>query len=169
MLANVQTMDVVYVNIWAVVISLVNLLILFLILRFFLYRPVRRMLQQRQSQVDRVYSDAEQAKAESESMRQEYADKLQSAHDEATAIVSTARERAERLEDEIVKDAKEKAEGMVRQADKEISQERKKAMNEIKDDISAISVEIAEKVIGREINQEDHDKMIDSFIDDIGQ
>ena len=74
-----------------------------------------------------------------------------------------------RLEDEIVKDAKDKAEGMVRQADREISQERKKAMNEIKDDISAISVEIAEKVIGREINQEDHDKMIDSFIDDIGQ
>ena len=68
---------------------------------------------------------------------------------------------------EIVDEAKSEADRLRRRADEEIAQEKKKALNEIKNDISDISVEIAEKVVGREIREEDHREMIDAFIRDL--
>lgn len=164
----VQTQDVVSVNIWQIVISLVNLLLIFLMLKKFLYNPVKKTLARRQEQVSKVYEDADEAKKAANAEKQEYEEKLRTAHKQASDIVSNAKVRAERLESDIVREASEKAENMIRTADEEIALERKKAMNEIKDDISAISVEIAGKVIGREIKESDHQELINEFIDSIG-
>ena len=72
------------------------------------------------------------------------------------------------MSDEIIAQANDKATAMIKKADESIALERKKAVNEIKDEISSISVEIAQKVVQREINEDDHKQLIDSFIDSIG-
>ena len=96
-----------------------------------------------------------------------YAAKLDRAEESAREIVSDATRRANERAEEIVREAKTEADRLRRRADEEIAQERKKALNEVKNEISDISVEIAEKVVGREIREEDHREMIDSFIRDL--
>lgn len=164
-----QTLDIISINIWNILISLVNLLIIFLILKKLLFKPVKKVLDQRQGQVGKLYDDAKTAKELAEKEKEQYDEKLAMAHDEAVEIVSAAKERAERMGDEIVDEANRKATGMIKRADEEIAQQRKKAMNEIKEDISNISVDIAEKVIEREIDERDHKELIDKFINEIGE
>ena len=162
-----NTLDIISVNIWQIVISLCNLTILFLLLKKFLFKPVKRTLEKRRQQVDDLYGSAETAKAEAESAKEEYTAKLDRADESARKIVSDATRRANERAEEIVDEAKSEADRLRRRADEEIAQEKKKALNEIKNDISDISVEIAEKVVGREIREEDHREMIDAFIRDL--
>ena len=84
-------------------------------------------------------------------------------------IIKAAQERADRLGDEIVSEAKLKADDMIKRADAEIAQERKKAVNELKNEISFISIGIAEKMLDREINEADHDELISRFIEEMGE
>ncbi|MBO4353635.1 MAG: F0F1 ATP synthase subunit B [Clostridia bacterium] len=163
-----QSLDIISINLWSILISLANLLIIFLLLKKFLFKPVKKTFAVRSAQVDKIYDDANAAKAEAEANKTLYEQKLAGAKDEAEEILSTARERADRMSDEIVGQANAKAAAKVKRAEEEIAQEKKKAMSEIKNEISTISVDIAEKLIGREIDERDHDELIDKFIKEVG-
>lgn len=164
-----QNLDVISINIWNILISLANLLIMFLILKKFLFAPVQRIFASRSEQIEKKYFDAAKAQQDADENAALYEQKLAEADEEVDAILHDARERADRLEQEIVTDAQQKAAAMIRRADAEIAQEKKKAINEIKDEISAVSVDIAERMIGREINEQDHKALIDEFISGIGE
>ena len=164
-----QNLEVISINIWNILISLGNLLIMFLIIKKFLFAPVQKILAERNAAISEKYDAAAQAQIKADECCAEYEKKLADADDEVEAILVDARERADRLEREIVSDASQKAAAMIRRADAEIAQEKKKAINEIKDEISTMSVDIAEKMIGREINEKDHKALIDEFIEGIGE
>lgn len=168
MLLEIQTLDIISVNIWSILISLANLVIIFLILRKILFKSVKKTLDTRRAQIDKLYDDAGAAKAEAEGDRALYEEKLAGAKEEAEGILYAARERADRMSEEIVSDANEKAAQRVKKAEEEIAQEKKKAMSELKNDVSALSVDIAEKIIEREIDEKDHGELIDKFIADMG-
>ena len=85
--------------------------------------------------------------------------------EEAEAIVRSAAQRADRQSGEILADAKRRAAETVKQAEEDIEQAKKKAMDELKNEVAGISVQIAENVVGRELNGDDHKELIDSFID----
>lgn len=165
----VQTLDVISVNLWQIIISLLNLLILFLILKKLLFKPVKKILAERQAQVDSIYDEANQANEEAQANKQAYADKLSHSKEEATNILRAARETAEQSSYEIIQEANNKADAVVRKANAEIANERKKAINEIKNEISEISIDIAEQVVGREIDEKDHSELINDFIENIGE
>lgn len=162
---DAEYLELISLNIWHIIATIANLLILTLILKKFLFKPVQKILAERRSQVDNLYSDAEEAKAQAESDKKKYNEKLKGAQDEADSIIKTATARADKLGDEIITDAKRKAADTVMKAEADIEREKKKAMNELKNEISAISVQIAENVVSREIKDEDHKELIDSFID----
>lgn len=162
---DAEYLELISLNIWHIIATIANLLILTLILKKFLFKPVQKILAERRSQVDDLYSDAEEAKAQAESDKKKYSEKLKGAQDEADSIIKTATARADKLGDEIITDAKRKAADTVMKAEADIEREKKKAMNELKNEISAISVQIAENVVSREIKDEDHKELIDSFID----
>lgn len=162
-------LDVISVNFWHMLISVANLLILYRILKRFLFRPVQKVMTARRSQVEQLYSDAADAKSEAESAKTEYTEKLTHADSEAEEILRRATTKANGRSDEIINAAKGEAQNLRRRADEEIAQERKKALNEIKDDISGISMEIAEKVVEREIREEDHRDLVDRFIGELGE
>ena len=164
-----QTLEVISINIWNILISLANLLIMFLVLKKFLFAPVKKVFADREAQVQEKYDRANEAMARADESSALYEQKLAQADEEVDAILHDARDRADRIEQEIVTEAQNKAASMIRRADAEIAQEKKKAVNEIKDEISAMSVDIAERLIGREIKEEDHEALIDEFISGIGE
>ena len=164
-----QTLDVISVNIWQILISLLNLVLLFFILKKFLFKPVKNILAQRQSEIDSKYDVADQAINEAEQSRVEYEEKLSGAKAEADAILQTATDTAKQRGDKIVADAQLKADGIIRRAETEAELERKKAIDGIKQEIVSVSGAIAEKMIEREINTDDHRALIDSFIEEIGE
>lgn len=164
---NEEYLELISINIWHIVATIGNLLILTWIIKKFLWDRVQAVLAERRGQVDTLYRDAEESRSEAEKSMLLYRNKLDQAGEEADAIIRQATERADRLSDEIVADAEKKAADAIRKADADIELEKKKAMNELKDEISGISVQIAQSVVQREIKEEDHKELIDSFIDNL--
>lgn len=164
-----QTLDVISINIWDTLISLLNLVILFLLVKKFLYKPVKKMLEARQNTIDSQYSEAEKAKEQALSDKQNYEEKLSNAKDEADSLIKSAVSTAHSREDEILAEAKQKADDIIRQAKADAQLETKKAEEAIKDEIVKVGTLIAEKMLDREINVSDHKQMIDSFIEGIGE
>ena len=91
---NIQNLDVISVNIWGILISLANLVIMYFIVKKFLFRPVQKVMADRGAEVGRVYSDADRALAEAEKSRDEYEAKLAASDEEAGNIIRAAKERA---------------------------------------------------------------------------
>ena len=162
-----EYLELISLNIWHIVATVGNLLILTWILKKFLWKPVTNMLEKRKNEVDEIYQKAEDAKRVAEQDRLEYRAKLDGAKEEADEIVRAATVRADKLSESIIDDAKSRADDTLRRAEAEIELEKKRAMNELKDEISSISMQIAENVVGREMNEDDHRELIDSFIDEL--
>ena len=164
-----QTLDVISVNIWQILISLINLVLLFLLLKKFLYKPVKKILQKRKDELDAQYQAAADAEAIAQEHRQEWEAKLLTAEDTASEILQNATENAKRHGDRLIADAQEKAEGIIRVAQNEAELERRKATEDIKREIVEVSGALTEKMLGREINTQDHHALIESFIENIGE
>lgn len=163
-----QTLDIISVNIWQILISLANLVLLFLILKKFLYKPVQKVLEQRQQELDTRYDAAENAEKQALESRNAWEEKLSQADAEANAILQKATENAKYRGDRMVAEAKEQAESIIRVAQTEADLERKKAIEGIKREIVEVSSALTEKMLEREINTEDHRALIDSYIEKIG-
>ena len=163
-----QTLDVISVNIWQIVISLANLLILFLVLKKFLYKPVRDTLDKRQQEVDEVYSLAQEVLDRANTDREAYEKKLLGADEECDELIREAQQSARQRSTSIISEAEEKAAGIMRRAENEIELAKSEAESTMKKEIAELSVRLAEKLLEREINAADHEELIDSFISDIG-
>lgn len=163
-----QTLEIISVNLWQILISLANLLLIFLILKKFLFKPVQKVMNQRQAEVDKQYADAEQAAAEARQDKAAWAEKLAGADDEAAARLKAADATAREHGDRLVADARNKAEDIVRQAKNEAALEKAKAEAAMKEEIVQVSTALAEKMLEREIATADHQQLIDSFLDEIG-
>ncbi len=164
-----QASEIISVNIWQIVVSLLNLFLLFLIVKKFLFKPVKRVLESRQSKIDAQYAEAEEALSSAKESERELNEKLSVAHVTADEIVKEATELGERRKEKLICDARAEAETIIRQAKADAELEKKKAEEDIKAQIVDVSSALTEKLIEREIKVEDHRKLIDSFISDIGE
>lgn len=163
-----QTLDVISVNIWQMLVSLGNLVLLFLIVKMFLYKPAKKMLETRRNAIQSDYDAAAQAKEQAYSDKLKYEEKLQTAKAEADEVIKSAVSIANEREKEIIAEAKSKADGIIRQAENEAVLERKKAEDAVKKEIVEVSSLLTEKVLEREVSAQDHQRFIDSFIESIG-
>ena len=163
-----QTLDVISVNLWQILISLINLFLLFLILKKFLFKPVKKVLDQRQKELDDQYAAAASAELKANENREAWENKLSGADAQADAILQSATDSARLRADKLIAEAKERADGIIRAAQVEAELERQKAADGIKRDIVEVSGALAEKMLQREISVEDHRALIDSFIEEIG-
>ncbi len=164
-----QNLDVISVNLWQILISLANLLIMFLIIKKFLYKPVKATLAKRQSELDEQYQAAQTAEEEALRHKADWETKMAEAQAQADRIVDQATEQAKFRSDAMLDEAHQKAEALVQMAQTEAQLERRKAQEGIKREIVEVSGVLAEKMLEREINAEDHRKLIDSFIEQIGE
>lgn len=156
------------VNVWTMLFAWCNLLIIYLFLKKILFKPVKNMIDSRQKEVDDMYSGAESAEADAKAMKAEYEKKLSLANEESEQILRAAQRRALLKEEEILKEASVEAQRIRERADEEIELEKKRMLGEIKDEVSGMAIDIASMVIEREISGKEHERFIDSFIDELG-
>ena len=156
------------VNFWTALFVLLNTLAIFFVARKYLFGPVHKMITDRQKEIDGMYEDAGKAKEEAENRAQEYAQKLSEAQATSERLVKEAVERGQHREEEIVRQANEEATAILDKAAHDVQREKKKAVNDAKNVISSMAVAIAEKIVGRELNEKDQQRMVDEFISELG-
>ena len=162
-----QFLDVISVNVWAILASLANLLILTLIIKKFLFKPVKKIVDARRAAIDGDYAQAKAAREEAEESRRNYEAAMATAKQTGDQIIADATRTAEYRSNEIVTEARQKATDIRRQAESDAVLERKKAEDEMKREIAEVSTQLTGKLLEREINEEDHKKLIDSFLNDL--
>ena len=154
---------------WTFLAQICNLMIQLVIFKKFLLKPIRQVIADRKAKADSEIADAKKLRTEAEAMKAEYEQNLQNARTEANQIVAAAQKTATARSEEIVGEARAQAAALKQKAEADIAQERKKAVNEVKDEIGGIAMEIASKVVEREISEKDHKDLIDEFIKNVGE
>ena len=153
---------------WTFLAQICNLMIQLFIFKKFLLNPVKKVIAERKAKADSQIADAAKLRTEAEAMKAEYEQNLQNARAEANQIVARAQKTATARGEEIVGEARAQAAALKQKAEADIAQERKKAVNDLKNEIGGMAVEIAGKVVEREINEADHQALIDEFIRNVG-
>ena len=161
-----QVQELVGIVPWNFIATICNLFIQVYLIKRFLFKPINEMLEKRKAKADAQIQDAVKAKEEAQAMKAEYEKNMQEAKNKANDIVMTAQKTAAIQSEEMLKEASSQVTAMKEKAEKDIAQERRKAVN---GEIGGMAVEIAGKVIEREISEEDHAKLIDEFIENVGE
>ena len=156
------------INFWTALFVLLNTLLLLYVATKFLFVPVKNMIDSRQKEIDDMYAAAGDAQAQAEAMQAEYQQKLSVAQVTSERLVKEAMARGQAREEEIIRKANADAAAIMDKASADIAMEKKKALNDAKDEISGLAMAIAGKVVGRELSDADQSKLIDSFIDELG-
>ena len=156
------------VDFWTALFTLLNFLAVFFVGKHFLWGPVTKMVQDRQKEIDDMYSEADTARASAKAMEAEYQGKLADARSTSEQIVRDAVNRGQAREEEIIRQASAEASAMMDKAAADIALEKKKAINDAKNEIADIAMEIAGKVVGRQLSDADQTKLVDQFIDELG-
>ena len=136
---------------WTFVAQICNLMIQLLIFKKFLLNPVKKVIAERKAKADSQIADAAKLRTE------------------ANQIVAAAQKTATARSEELLGEARAQAAALKQKAEADIAQERKKAVNEVKDEIGGMAMEIASKVVEREIREADHKDLIDEFIKNVGE
>ena len=157
------------VNFFNALFTLANTLAIFFVAKKFLYKPVMKMIRDRQEEIDGMYASADKTCIDAEAMADEYRQKLSAATETSERMVKEAVERGQRREEEIIRNANEEAYAIRQKASADIAQEKKKAINDAKDEISEMAMAIAEKVGGRALSQQDQASLVDHFIEELGE
>lgn len=154
---------------WTFIATILNLFIQIFLFKKFLFKPVKDILAKRQQEVDAIYEEADTARKDAESSKAEYESHLLTARAEAEAITARAVQNAQTRSDALLASAQSEAAALREKATRDIALERRKAMNEMKSEISGLAVEIAAKVAEKEIDEKQHEVLIERFIDELGE
>lgn len=154
---------------WTAVFQLVNTIIIYLVLKKLLFKPVTNFMENRRKGIENNLKEADLKVKEAEELKMEYMKKLDAIHEERNKIIKEATRRAEERSEEIIKTAKLEAKKEMERASLRIEGERQKAINELKDEISALALMAASKVIEKELDKKAHQDVIKQFIDEVGE
>ena len=157
------------VDFWTALFVLLNTLAVFFVAKKKLFVPVKKMIDSRQKEIDDMYAEADEAKRNAQALETEYQQKLSVAQETSEQMVKDATARGKAREEEIIRVANMEAEAIRDKAAADIAREKKKAVNDAKNEISSMAMEIAGKVIGRALNDEDRSKLVDDFIEELGE
>ena len=164
-----EVRELVNINGDTIIFTLINTLIIFLLYRFLLHNKVMAVMESRKDKINEEMKAAEDAQAKAKAMQDEYAKLLEQSREEAAKIVSDAVKRAGERENQIIAEAQQNAAAIKQKAEESIELEKKKAVNEIKDQISDIVIMASEKVCEKEISRADNEELINKFIAEVGE
>ena len=160
--------SLVTVNPVTLIAQICNLLLQMFLVKVFFLDKIKAILDARREAADKEITDAKAAKEEAMVIKAAYEQKLATAQAEADKLIQNAQQNAAVRGEQIISDAQKTAVAMKQKAEAEIAQQKKRALNDAKNEISEIAMTIAGKVVGRELNAADHAKMVDNFIDELG-
>ncbi len=161
-------LDFLSIDTGTIVFTLINTLILFMIIKHLLFGRVNKIIEERQADVTNTYKKADESLENAKKQEETYNNIMVNAKDEAAQIVKSATQKALIRSDEIMLQAKNNANNVLEKANLDIEREKIRAKNEIKYEISDIALMMAQKVISKEIDKKDHEKLINDFIENVG-
>lgn len=151
------------------IITAVAVFVLFLAMSYLLFKPVREFLKKRQDKIQGDLDSAKQDKADALSLKEEYEAKMAGAQKEADEILSAARQKAVKNEEQIVARAKEDAAGIIRQAKNEAELEKRKAADEVKTQIIDVASIMAGKVVAAGIDTNVQESLVEETLKEVGE
>lgn len=160
---------IISLDIWNIFVAICNVLILYKVLSKLLFAKVKAVIDGRESEIATAFNEAETAKAEALKMKSDYEKNIAKAQDEASDIIKEATTAATKRSDAILADAQAQTAEIKKKAEASIELERKRAVSELRSDISELVTMAASKVIEKEINADDHKELIQSFVEKVGE
>lgn len=152
---------------WTMIFNLVNTFILYKIIKKFLFKPVNKIINDRKSEIQKNYDDSEKIRLEADVLKKSYETKIQQSNKEAQDIINSAKTMATQQSDEILNQARIKANNLIENANHEIKLESQKAINTVKDEIADLAILTATKLIKKEIKKDEHTEIINNLLDEI--
>lgn len=153
---------------WSIIWTIVNILVLFLFLKKFLFKPVTEMMEKRKNTIETSLQEAEDTKSEALKMKTDYEKQLSMAKEDASMILKESRERAAREYNEQLKESKEMAAKIVQEASVAIELEKRKSLQEAQAEIATIALLAASKVIEKNVDDNTNKQMLNSFLNEVG-
>lgn len=150
------------------VFSIVNVIILFALLTFILFKPVTKLMKERTERIKKNISDSENSKTEADKLKFEYEEQLAKLKEETTTIINNAHQKGQAEADTIIKNAKNDAEIILQRARDEGKREVEKALEEVKDQVTGLALMAASRVIQSNMDTEANRKLVEEFIDEVG-
>ena len=161
--------DLVTIVPWTFIAQICNLFIQLYLIKRFLLKPINAVLEKRKEMASAEIKEAEKAQEEARAIKEEYEQNMAVAKEKANTLLANAQKSASLQSEEMIQEANKQAAAIKAKAESDIAQEKKKAVNELKGEIGGMAMEIAGKVIEREISEKDHEKLIDEFISNVGE
>lgn len=162
-------MDFLTIDVGTILFTLINTLLIFLAFKFILFKRVDAILEKRQAEVTATYTAADDALNAANADKAQYAQLMANAKEETAQIISRAEKQAQAKGDSIVEDARREALAVREKANRDIAREMAQAKGELQGEISGLAMELAEKIMEKEISKEDHARLIDEFIEEMGE
>ena len=153
---------------WNIVWTIVNILVLFLLLKHFLFKPITEMMESRTAEIENNLKDAEDQKQKASELTAQYEEKLQGAHAEAAQIVSEARQRGQREYDAILKTAGQDAQKEQERARADMEREREEMLRGVQENVTELVLLTASKLSQKELDEESDRKLVDSSLSEAG-
>ncbi len=147
---------------------ILNLIVLFLILRAVLYKPVKKFMKARQDRIQKQQDDAKTALEAAQGEKQQYEALLSDSRAEAGKLMEQSRADAEKSASEIIREAQEQARQILAEARERAEAERAEALAGVRGEAAGISLELASKILAREVSALDNARLIDEYFSKVG-
>lgn len=144
--------------------QLVVFIVLFLLLKRYAFGPLLNVMQTRQEQVENDLAQAEKSRKEAEKFLEEQRKEMDKVRREAQEILERSRHTAENQAQELLADAQQESERLLADAQKEIQREKEQALAQLRDQVGALSVMLASKIIEQELDESTQKTLVDDFI-----
>jgi len=157
------------INLGYLISQIINFVLLLVILRMFLYKPIVNMLDKRREKIRTDLEEAENARSQAEAARQEYEKQLEEAREERRSILAQAREQADKMREDLLDKARGEAQGLVAKTEEEMQSLRRQALAGAQDEIVELAMAAAGKVVGEALDPKAHRRLIQDFIAEVGE
>lgn len=162
-----QVLDFISLVPWTMIAMIINLYLLYRIVRRFLFKPVQAIFKQRQQELDTIYSKANALEEKAQIAKDSYEKKLEDAAVESEQLLKQAKKTAQIEQKEMQKQAKEKAHHIIQKAQDNALQIEKNAAKQMQQDSSDMAIDIASILLEKEINKVDHERLIEQYLEQI--
>ena len=150
------------------VFTIINLLVLYLLMKKFLFGPIIKVMDVRKAMIDQQFAGAKEQEDQAKALKEQYEGALKSAREESFQIMELARKEAKAQADKTVEDTQAKVSAMLAKAQEDINTERENAMRQMKDDVASLAMEAAGKIIGKNSGADQDLSLYDQFIEKAG-
>lgn len=155
------------INIWEILLYIINIIILFFFLRWLLYKPITKFLGDRTDRIQKQINEAAKKQAEAEQLKAKYDAMVADAHSLAAEIIDRGKALADEQAEQILSDASAQAADMCERAEKQIEEQKRQAVLEMRQKVTDMAVQMAGKILEREVTYDDNKQIIDNFFEKV--